>query len=84
MSPSRPNEADLKSTVARFLSDEGGAVTVDWVVLSSAIVGLGIAVTLVVSGGLQTLSTDISDALGGVEVQTRFAEALADLGFAVL
>ncbi|MEM9755012.1 MAG: hypothetical protein AAF914_03410, partial [Pseudomonadota bacterium] len=46
--------------------------------------GLGIAVTLVVSGGLQTLSTDISDALGGVEVQTRFAEALADLGFAVL
>ncbi len=27
-----------------FLNDESGAVTVDWVVLTAAIVGLGIAV----------------------------------------
>ena len=46
-----------------FLSDESGAVTVDWVVLTAAIVGLGLAVMSVVSGGVEDLSGDISTAL---------------------
>ena len=46
-----------------FLSDESGAVTVDWVVLTAAIVGLGLAVMSVVSGGVENLSGDISTAL---------------------
>lgn len=46
-----------------FLSDESGAVTVDWVVLTAAIVGLGLAVMAVVSGGVEDLSGDISNAL---------------------
>lgn len=46
-----------------FLSDESGAVTVDWVVLTAAIVGLGLAVMSVVSGGVEDLSGDISNAL---------------------
>lgn len=46
-----------------FLSDESGAVTVDWVVLTAAIVGLGLAVMSVVSGGVEDLSGDISGAL---------------------
>ncbi|MGR3662691.1 MAG: hypothetical protein ACU0CA_16155 [Paracoccaceae bacterium] len=35
-----------------FLSDDSGAVTVDWVVLTAAIVGLGIAVLSSVGGGI--------------------------------
>ena len=35
-----------------FRNDEDGAVTVDWVVLTAAIVGLGIAVLTAVQGGL--------------------------------
>ena len=42
-----------------FLSNESGAVTVDWVVLTAALVGLGLAVMSVVSGGLEDLSGDI-------------------------
>jgi Flp pilus assembly pilin Flp len=46
-----------------FVSDESGAVTVDWVVLTAAIVGLGLAVMSVVSGGIEDLSGNISNAL---------------------
>lgn len=42
-----------------FAKDESGAVTVDWVVLTSAIVGLGIYVTSIVGGGIVTLGTAI-------------------------
>lgn len=51
------------SKFSSFLSDESGAVTVDWVVLTAAIVGLGLAVMSVVSGGVEDLSGDISNAL---------------------
>ena len=53
--------------INRFLADESGAVTVDWVVLTAALVGLGLAVMSVVSGGIETLSTSISDDLGSIE-----------------
>ena len=32
------------NVVGNFLNDENGAVTVDWVVLTAAIVGLGVVV----------------------------------------
>ncbi|SFH15196.1 hypothetical protein SAMN04488020_107120 [Palleronia marisminoris] len=43
-----------------FRNDEDGAVTVDWVVLTAAIVGLGIAVLTTISGGLTTAATNIA------------------------
>ncbi|MEL6167202.1 MAG: hypothetical protein AAFR35_00830 [Pseudomonadota bacterium] len=46
-----------------FSKDEDGAVTVDWVVLTAAIVGLGIAVLASVRGGTETLGGLISDAV---------------------
>lgn len=46
-----------------FKNDEDGAVTVDWVVLTAAIVGLGIAVLASVSGGTQSLAGKISSNL---------------------
>ncbi|RME14776.1 MAG: pilus assembly protein, partial [Alphaproteobacteria bacterium] len=39
----------LFKLVKNFRNDESGAVTVDWVVLTAAIVGLGIAVLSSVS-----------------------------------
>ena len=46
-----------------FKRDEDGAVTVDWVVLTAAIVGLGIAVLTSVSGGTTSLANKISSNL---------------------
>ena len=53
--------------MSNFLSDETGAVTVDWVVLTAALVGLAIAVVSLISIGARapanglnsTLSTNI-------------------------
>ncbi|QCP84659.1 pilus assembly protein [Cereibacter sphaeroides] len=47
-----------------FRADEDGAVTVDWVVLTAAIVGLGIAVVTTVSGGLRDAATTLTTDLG--------------------
>jgi len=51
-----------------FFADESGAVTVDWVVLTAAIVGMGIAVLTSVSGGATTMAGNISGALSGATV----------------
>ncbi|MGR3571087.1 Flp family type IVb pilin [Brevirhabdus sp.] len=47
----------------KFAKDEDGAVTVDWVVLTAAIVGLGAVVLTSVKGGVTALATDISSDL---------------------
>ena len=62
----------LNKFAKAFLADESGAVTVDWVVLTAAIVGLGIAVMASVSGGLQDLSGDIETQLTGQGISTTF------------
>ena len=56
-----------------FRNDEDGAVTVDWVVLTAAIVGLGIAVYGVISGGIEDLSNDINTELKKDVVGQGFA-----------
>lgn len=43
-----------------FASDESGAVTVDWVVLTAAIVGLGLVVMTTVGGAIKTQATAIA------------------------
>ena len=56
----------------RFLLSETGSITVDWVVLTAALVGLGLAVTSVVSVGAENLARDISQFLANIEIRTRF------------
>ncbi|PZX19684.1 hypothetical protein LX81_00141 [Palleronia aestuarii] len=51
-----------------FRRDEDGAVTVDWVVLTAAIVGLGIAVLASVRTGVTNLGTDIGASLTDASV----------------
>ena len=48
------------NTMKTFARDESGAVTVDWVVLTAAIVGLGLVVMTTVSNGLKTAASNIS------------------------
>ena len=42
-----------------FANDEAGAVTVDWVVLTAAIVGLGMVVMTTVGGGIEGLGQKV-------------------------
>ena len=49
--------------IKNFRADEDGAVTVDWVVLTAAIVGLGIAVLTTVRQGATDLAQDIGTEL---------------------
>ena len=62
-------------TLNAFLTDDSGAVTVDWVVLTAAIVGLGLAVMAVVSAGVEDLSGDIQGQLVGQGIDTDFSTA---------
>ncbi len=54
--------------IKTFRADEDGAVTVDWVVLTAAIVGLGIAVLLAVRGGTVDVANDIGSTLSSAEI----------------
>ncbi len=56
--------------IKNFKKDEDGAVTVDWVVLTAAIVGLGIAVLAAVGGGTTSLSDKISSQLESQTIAT--------------
>ncbi len=49
--------------IKNFRADEDGAVTVDWVVLTAAVVGLGVAGVAAVKGGVDGLATNINTGL---------------------
>jgi len=51
-----------------FLDDESGAVTVDWTVLTAAIVGLGISAAAAVRTGTTSLGQDVESSLSGASV----------------
>ena len=55
-----------------FTRDDTGAVTVDWVVLTAAIVGIGVAVLSTISTGVDDLSTDVSSQLTVSQIRTTF------------
>ncbi len=61
--------------VQRFLADDSGAVTVDWVVLTAAIVGLGIAVLTTVASSIGNV-TEAMDA--DLQQASTFAGQVAD------
>ena len=55
----------IKNLFKNFARDEDGAVTVDWVVLTAAIVGLGMVVMKTVGGGIETMGTTVATDLSG-------------------
>lgn len=60
----------MRVQYAQFLKSEEGAVTVDWVVLTAAVVGLGIAVITSVADGALDHSAGIGAHLTNQEVAT--------------
>ena len=60
----------ITSQIKNFVADDSGAVTVDWVVLTAAIVGLGLAVITSVRSGVSSLGTNISNSLSSASVAT--------------
>ncbi len=64
-----------------FITSEAGAVTVDWTVLTGTVAVLGLASTLVVSAGLEALSSDIALSLD-MEIMNAFESILYNEDFA--
>ena len=56
----------------KIRNEEDGAVTVDWVVLTAAVVGLGVAALAAVKGGVGNLSTKINTYLTAQTINTGF------------
>lgn len=55
--------------IKKFRKDEEGAVTVDWVVLTAAVVGLGVAGVSTVEGGVDALATSIKSGVSDESVR---------------
>lgn len=55
--------------VAKFFQDEDGAVTVDFVVLTAALVVLGLAVGGAISRGAGGLANDIENSLDNMNAE---------------
>ena len=43
----------------KFIQSEDGAVTVDWVVLTASVVGLGLAVMVLIATGTTSVSSSV-------------------------
>jgi Flp pilus assembly pilin Flp len=54
----------------QFEADEDGAVTVDWVVLTAAVVGLGVAALAAIRGGTGALTSKINGYLSSATINT--------------
>ena len=57
--------------ISGFFSDTSGAVTVDWVVLTAAVVGLGIGITMSIADGTTQMGEDIGTFM---ETDPRFIQ----------
>lgn len=53
----------LKNLIKKFTTAEAGAVTVDWVVLTAAVVGLSAVVGTTVKTSIETKATAISTSI---------------------
>ena len=58
----------MTSAMQNFIISESGAVTVDWVVLTAASIGMGIAVTASIGDGVTSLANVIAADLSGTEL----------------
>lgn len=59
-----------------FFKGEAGFVAIEWVVMVALLTGLAVAVMLVVSGGAQDISTDMSEEMQGNIVSSNFSAAV--------
>ncbi len=62
----------MRKYLASFIYDQDGAVTVDWVVLTAAIVGFGAAVILTIANGALDHSAGLGAHLLAEDVTTSY------------
>lgn len=58
----------MKLSWTNFLEDEAGAVTVDWVVLTAALIGIGMVVLMPVAFEADSSSARIGAEIGEQEI----------------
>lgn len=58
----------MKSMLKLFVRDETGAVTVDWVVLTAAVVGLGMVVLIPIAFTTDSSAQGVSDYISNINV----------------
>jgi Flp pilus assembly pilin Flp len=61
----------MTALIKNFVASESGAVTVDWVVLTAAMVGLGMATLMLVSNGVEGGANNVSLAMGATTANTN-------------
>lgn len=69
----------MTSLIQSFLADEDGAGTVDWVVITAGLGTLGMLITQIVTGAVETQGTRASNALIAIEIPSDF-ESFRTLG----
>jgi len=57
----------MKFAMKDFCRDESGAVTVDWVVLTAAVIGMGMLVLIPVAFSADSSAQGVSDYIGGLD-----------------
>ncbi len=62
----------MRAYIFGFLGDESGAVTVDWVVLTAAIVGMGVVVITTVANGALDHTSGLNSHLASANVTTSY------------
>jgi hypothetical protein len=62
-------KSKLPASIEQFLSDEDGAVTVDWVVLTAAIIGLSALLFPRINQGIDSLATATKDEMASITVE---------------
>jgi hypothetical protein len=62
------DDMNIFASTTDFYNDEAGAVTVDWVVLTAAIVGLGLAVVASVRTGAISVASQIQSSLSSASI----------------
>ncbi|WP_323036330.1 hypothetical protein [Pararhodobacter sp.] len=67
----------MQTRIRRFLRQESGGVTVEWVVLAAATVGIGLGATAILRGGADSLSDTMSARLNDTEVAVVCEDAPA-------
>ena len=70
----------MMNFVKNFRKDEDGAVTVDWVVLTAAVVGLAVAAYSSIEGGARGLTDATADFLGDQDPALAAGGNIQDFG----
>jgi Flp pilus assembly pilin Flp len=63
----KSEDVDMKAFIQKFFADEDGAVTVDWVVLTAATVGLGLIIVVAIEPSAIAKAENIADVIAATE-----------------